>query len=396
VTEAGAGPAIPTRLVLCLGLSQLVAWGVTYYLVGVLGPRIGADLGLPPTLVYGGFSLALVVMGLASPAVGRGVERRGGRPVMATGSLIAALGLAALAAARGPVLYLAAWLAIGLSMRMILYDAAFAALARIGGRRARRPIAQITLLGGLASTAFWPAGDALADAFGWRGAVLAYAGFALLTLPLHLAIPDARPAGPLPGAAPEPAPLASAGRDQRVAAVLYAVIVAGTSVLNSGMSAHMIPILVGLGAGLQGAVWIGTMRGVGQSGARLGEVLFGRNLGPLALCLGSTALLPPAFVLGLWGGVSPAAGLVFAVLYGVGNGLTTIVRGTLPLALFDPGTYGGLVGRLIAPSFYAAALAPLAYAAVIERFGPAAALHLSTALALVVAGAALELRRRFG
>ena len=77
-------------------------------------------------------------------------------------------------------------------MRAILYDAAFAALARIGGPDAGRPIAQVTLLGGLASTCFWPIGHLLADAFGWRGALAVYALIALATVPLHLAIPKGR------------------------------------------------------------------------------------------------------------------------------------------------------------------------------------------------------------
>src|SRR3546814_17733686 len=85
-------------------------------------------------------------------------------------------------------------------MRLTLYDAAFASLVRVGGHHARRPIAQITLLGGLASTVFWPLGHALVHYFDWRGALWAYAGFALLTIPLHLAIPPSRPEGAAPAA----------------------------------------------------------------------------------------------------------------------------------------------------------------------------------------------------
>src|SRR3546814_4453972 len=128
-------------------------------------------------------------MGASSPMIGRAIDRHGGRPVMAAGSLLTALGCAGIALSDGAAAYYAAWLCLGLAMRMTLYDAAFAALARIGGPQAKRPISQITLLGGLASTAFWPIGHFLAESFGWRAALLVYAGFALLTLPLHLAIP---------------------------------------------------------------------------------------------------------------------------------------------------------------------------------------------------------------
>ena len=196
---SAARPAVGRRTVVCLGISQLVCWGISYYLIGVFGELIAADLGWSRTLVYGGFSIALLAMGIASPLVGRLIDRLGGARVMSLGSVLCALGTAGLALAHDVAAYYAAWICLGVAMRAILYDAAFAALARIGGPDAGRPIAQVTLLGGLASTCFWPIGHLLADAFGWRGALAVYALIALATLPLHMAIPkgryeDARPA----------------------------------------------------------------------------------------------------------------------------------------------------------------------------------------------------------
>jgi len=385
---------IPRATVLCLGLSQLVCWGISYYLIGAFGEMMTAELGWRPSLIHGGFSAALLVMGAVSPWVGRLIERHGGRPVMTAGSLLMAAGCALLALARDPGTYYAAWLCLGLAMRMTLYDAAFAALARIGGPAAKRPISQITLLGGLASTVLWPIGHALAEAFGWRGALWAYAVLALATIPLHLAIPAGRYAAPRAEAGAPPAP-AGAGGDRRLTAVLYAVITTCTAFLNSGMSAHMIGILSGLGIAAGLAVWISTLRGIGQSSSRLCEVLFGGRMHPLTLAVLSSAILPVAFGCGLLSGVSVAAAIAFALLYGAGNGLLTIVRGTLPLVLFDPSRYGALVGRLLMPSFLLSALAPLVYALVIERFGDRAALALSLLLAGLICAAAALLRSRF-
>jgi MFS family permease len=386
---------VPRRTVFCLGLSQLVCWGISYYLIGAFGDLIAADTGWSPPVVHGGFSAALLVMGLSSSSVGRAIDRHGGRAVMVLGSGVTVLGCAGLALAQHVFLYYAAWLCVGLAMRMTLYDAAFAALARIAGAAAKRPISQVTLLGGLASTVFWPIGHALAEQLGWRGAVLVYAGFAVLTIPLHLALPGGRagPASPTPLPGPPPAPAAPGSR--RLAAALYAVIVTLTSFLNSGLSAHMIAMLAGVGMAAGLAVWIATLRGIGQSSARLCEVLSGSRLNPLTLAVLATALLPVAFVAGLFSGQLVAAGIAFAFLYGAGNGLVTIVRGTLPLVLFDPGAYGSLVGRLLAPSFLLAALAPLAYAVVIESFGDRAAFALSCAVAAIVLGAAIILRLRY-
>jgi MFS family permease len=385
---------IPRRTVLLLGLSQLICWGVTYYLIGVFGDLIVADLRWSPSLVHGGFSAALLVMGFASPLAGWWIDRYGGRPVMAAGSGLGALGCLGLAGAHDPAMYYAAWLCLGLAMRFTLYDAAFAALARIGGPLARRPIAQITLLGGLASTAFWPIGHVLAERLGWRGALVAYAAFALLTVPLHLAIPDYR--YDEVGMLPAPSLPAATRRDRRVAAALYALVVTLTTFLNSGMSAHMIGILSGLGLAAAVAVSVATLRGVGQSTARLTEVLFGARVHPLSLNLSAAAVLPVCFAAGLLSGQLLAAAIAFAFLYGAGNGILTITRGTIPLVLFDPRTYGAFVGRLLVPSFLLSAAAPLAYAAVIERLGHSAALVLSIGVAAIILVAVLALRLRFG
>jgi MFS family permease len=372
-----------------------VCWGVSYYLVAVFGEAIAAELGWSRAVVHGGFSAALLVMALSSRLTGALIDRHGGRWVMATGSVLTAVGCAGIARAHAVPAYYAAWACLGLAMRFTLYDAAFAALARIGGPHAKAAISQITLLGGLASTTFWPVGHALAGLVSWRGAVLAYAGFGLATLPLHLAIPVTRhEPGPAPGVAERP-PLAVDPRDRWVAGALYALVLTFAAVLNSAMSAHLIGILAGFGLGASAAVWLATLRGVGQSLARLAEVLSGSRLDPLRLNLLASVLLPVSFVAALWSGHTPVAA-AFAFLYGAGNGLSTIARGTLPLVLFDTRSYGAVVGRLLVPSFVVSAAAPLVYAIVIERFGEAAAIHLSLAVSLAVLAAGAILQARFG
>ena len=377
-----------------LGFGQLVSWGVTYYLIGVLGHRIAVDLGWSLTAVQGGFAAGLLVMGLSSPLAGRMIETYGGRRVMTAGALIGAAGCVALALARDAVVYYAAWAVIGLAMRLTLYDAAFAALARIAGRGARRAMAQITLLGGFASTVFWPVGDALADAFGWRWAAAAFGLFCALSALLYRTLPDERHAPP-PIDADTPASLAAASAPAsrlRLAAVLYALAAALVSALNSAMSAHMIGLLAGLGLGLQSAVWTASLRGFGQTGARACEVLFGARLRAVDLNLVASVILVGGFLAALAVSGEVWVAVCFVLMFGAGNGLSTITRGTLPLAFFDPHTYGSLVGRLIAPSFLLSAAAPVAYAAAIERFGAVAAVWLSLALAAGAFAAALGLK----
>lgn len=380
------------RTVAAIGLTQLVNWGLSYYALGVFGPAIAAQPGFGPALTYGGFSLALAVMGLSSAALGRGLDRHGGRAVMSAGSLLLALGCVMLALAPGAGLYLAGWGVLGLGMRMCLYEAAFAALVQAGGSAARPALSQITLLGGLASSLFWPLGHLLEGALGWRGALLVYAAIALSMLPLYRLLPAAGQGGG-GTAAPRRATIPP---ETRAAAILFAAIVAATAFLSSGLSAHLIALLTGRGIGTETAVALAAAPGIAQSTARLLEIVLGRRLDPRALALVAAGILTLGMAAGpAIAGAGPGAA-VFVLGYGAGNGLLTIARGSLPLVLFPVADYAVIAGRLIAPSFYAAAAAPLLYAMLIARAGPAAALWLSLALALVIAAAAaaLFLRRR--
>lgn len=332
--------------VVWLSFSQLICWGISYYLIGAFGDAIATELGWSLSLVHGGFTVALLTMGACSPMAGNLIDRYGGRYVMAAGSLLNALGCVGLAVADSVALYYGAWVCLGVAMRLTLYDAAFAALVRIEGPHARRSISQVTLMGGLASTVFWPLGQSIAAQVGWRGALLVYAACALATVPLHLAIPDGRYHA---ASTDEPKAQSNVVGNQRarlVAGTLYALIVALMNFLNSGMSAHMIDLLVGLGVAASAAVWIAALRGVGQSSARLGEVLFGAGLHPLRLHLGATLVLPACFAVGFMSDRFILAAAAFAFLYGAGNGLVTITRGTLPTVLFDYSTYGAFTGKL--------------------------------------------------
>lgn len=117
------------------------------------------------------------------------------------------------------------------------------------------------------------------------------------------------------------------------------------------------------------------------------------SLGVSQLAVVAAAGLPVAFGVGLLAGFSTPAAGVFAFLYGACNGALTIARGTLPLVLFDPATYGATVGRLLLPGFLASAVAPMLYAIVTSHGGGPAALLLSLAAALVALAAAIALRR---
>src|ERR1700704_6063022 len=149
-------------------------------------PLIAAERGWSMTFAMGGFSLALLTAGLASPRVGLMIDRHGGHRVMPAGSLLGALGLFLLVYADHPAAYLAVWMLLGVAIAASLYDPAFATLGRIFGAAARPPITALTLAGGFASTVSWPLTHVMIEWGGWRSAYLLHAALlAFLAAPLN-------------------------------------------------------------------------------------------------------------------------------------------------------------------------------------------------------------------
>jgi MFS family permease len=348
-------------IIAVLGFTQCLAWGSSYYLLAVLAKPIAADTGWPLTWVVGGVSLGLLIAGFASPAMGRAVERYGGRPVLACGSVILALGLAGLGISAHPITYFAAWAVLGLGMAVGLYDVAFATLGRLYGADARRLITNLTLIGGFASTLAWPLSALLVETWGWRGACVVYAGMHLaLGLPMHLLLLPAEvrqsPRDPAESASLSSAEVPWPRRQYLVLVGMLAVNFTLQAVIATVMSVHLLAILQRLGLELGAAVALGTLVGPSQVGGRLLEVAFGRHVHPVW-----TAVAASLFVfagLTLLVVVPPVVMAGALVLYGAGNGIKTIVKGTLPLALFGASGYAALMGRLAMPTLLAQAVAP--------------------------------------
>jgi MFS family permease len=360
-------PLGQTGVIAVLGFTQCLAWGSSYYLLAVLAKPIAAETRWPLTWVVGGVSLGLLIAGFASPGMGRAVEHYGGRPVLACGSVILSLGLLCLGVSADPITYFAAWAVLGLGMAVGLYDAAFATLGRLYGSEARRLITNLTLIGGFASTLAWPFSALLVETWGWRGACFAYAGMHLaLGVPMHLLLLPAEVRQPSAASRPaedsgdvEVVPGTEAHWPRRRSVTLVWMLAVNftlQAVIATVMSVYLLTILQRFGLELGTAVALGTIVGPSQVGGRLLEVAFGRHVHPvwtavaasLFVCTGLTLLVvvPPVVMAGA------------LVLYGAGNGIKTIVKGTLPLALFGSSGYASLMGRLAMPTLLAQAVAP--------------------------------------
>ena len=187
--------AVRWPVITALGVTQIMAWGSSYYLPAVLARPIAVDTGWPLGWVIGGLSLGLLAAGAVSPIVGRVIASRGGRPVLAASACLLAMGLLLLSLAHSLPVFWAAWLVIGLGMGAGLYDPAFATLGRMYGESGRSAITALTLFGGFASTVCWPLSAFLESHVGWRGACQAYAAVQLGRGASHyLFVPAARTA----------------------------------------------------------------------------------------------------------------------------------------------------------------------------------------------------------
>lgn len=356
----------PAAVIWALGLTQIIGYGTLYYSFSVLAPAMAADFGWPSEWVYGVLSVSLFVGGLIAPVSGMWADRFGAARVMTWGSFGAALALVACALAPNGAAFVAAFVAIEIVSAFVLYATAFAALAQIAGQGAQRSITHLTLIAGFASTVFWPVTSVLHQMLTWREIYLVYAGANLLVcLPIHgwlmRFMRRTRAAGaPAVGPADESAWRAAPPR------IVFVLMLAGFAALgfvSSAILMHMVPLLSTLGLGAVGVV-ITTLFGPAQVASRLINMRFGKGLSQPLLAAIAAGLMPAGLIaLALTAPFVPGAA-VFAVLFGLGSGLTSIVSGTLPLVLFGTAGYGRRLGSISSARLIVSAFAPFAFALV--------------------------------
>ena len=359
--------------VCALGIAQITTWGTSYYCLGVLAGPIAADTGWSLSLVYFGFTVSLLAMGLVSAWAGRVIDRHGARGVMSAGIVLVSVSLYALAQVRSEAGYLAAWAAIGVGMRFCLYDAAFVALVQIVPARGRQAISYLTLFGAFASSVFWVLGHYFNEAYGWRRTLelfaLINAGVCLPLILAGLARRDARAAGSeaATAAARDGPPLQ--GRARRIAIGLFAAIMSLNGFVFGVVTVQLVPLLEAAGLTAAAAVWIASLKGFAQFGGRVVEISFGSKLRAITVARLAIGALPLSFLLLLFAGANVQVILAFTLLMGASQGVITIVRGALPLALFGASGYGTVLGFIATPILVVNAVSPSLFALIVDRWG---------------------------
>lgn len=372
----------PIRIACVVGLLQIMAWSCTYFLLAVLAAPIAQSLGLSLPVVVGGLAWGLLVAGVFAPSVGKMVDRCSGRSVLASSSILLASGLIAIAAADGLFTYYLAWTLLGVAMAAGLYDATFATLGKIFGRRVRSLIPIVVLLASFSSTLGWPLIVQLQTAIGWRSACLVLATVhVFLGFPTYLlVIPAARPSKVVRRVT---SILPTAKVETRESLVFFylATLLTCQAFIVSCLSVHLLEVLRVSGVNADLVLVVGMAIGPAQAIPLVLEYIAGHRWHPtwsarLAMFLSFLAMtclmLQPAQM-----------ALPAAMLYGAGNGMLTIARGTLPLSLFGVESYGKYLGMLARPMLFAQACGPLLAALLLSSSGTTVLMSGMWALALL-------------
>jgi MFS family permease len=364
MTAPQSSPSM-TPIVLALGLTQIIGYGTLYYSFGTVAPHIAESFGWTEEWVYGALSASLLVSGLIAPISGRLADRYGAAWIMAAGSLLAALALGFSAIAPEGISFAIGLLVTEIATAFVFYATAFTLVVQASGGRGQSSITHLTLIAGFASTLFWPLTGYLVEQLGWRGTYLLFAALNLgVCVPVHLML--ARLIRRRTAAASEtqsthapPVPLVPPEQQTRV----FLLLILSFSLLSFVMSAvlvHMVPMLASLGLGSM-AVVATTLFGPAQFCSRFINLQFGRGLSQPMLGLIAAAVMPTGLLVLVLTAPSPIGAAIFAILFAMGTGLSSIAGGTLPLALFGPMGYGRRQGVLSSARLVVSAAAPFVF-----------------------------------
>lgn len=357
----------PPTILWMLSLGQLISWGLVYYTFPLFVVPMTEELGWSRSALFGALSAGLLVAGLASIPVGALIDRGHGRLLMTVGSLGAAALLLAWSHVAALPLFYALWIGLGACQAVLLYEPAFAVITRVYGPRYKQAILFMTFVGGLASTFGIPFTQFLIDRIGWRPSLEVLAAINVGVALVHALFVPPRAVAPVPIGAPPP-PRAHAGTRRkgplaeavRLPAFWGLVVAfAGYGLAFSAMSFHLIPLLddrqVPTGVIMAIIALIGPMQVVGRVLLMVGQ----RHVTVIQLGAGIYFAFPVSMAM-LAMGISDVYWLIlFAIIYGVANGLVTILRGMAVPEFIGPEGYGVVNGALTMPTNTMRAAGPL-------------------------------------
>ena len=364
-------------LILWMSLTQLISWGSVFYMFSLIMGPIEQALGLSRAEASLAFSLSLLMEGVLAYPVGRLIDKGYERWVMSGGSLLLALGLALHSQVQAPWQLYAVWMLLGTGCAMTLYTPAFAILTRRFPLDFRRAIITLTFLGGLASTVFIPLMAWLIAHWGWRNTLLVLALFQLLIcLPIHAWVlrgtrrsPRKSQAGETPTSDASPVTQAASRPNttrEPLAPIFRSKAFWFASAFNLmsmsvtvALPAHMISLLSESQLPAAWVIAIPASIGAVQVLGRVLLLVLEKHLNLHRSNRWITTLLPLGLLCLIASPGHPWLALVFVLLFGLGNGLLTIVKGTIMASYVSRDHVATLNGAIGLPLALARASSPL-------------------------------------
>ncbi|UVK37983.1 arsenite efflux MFS transporter ArsK [Mesorhizobium sp. AR10] len=374
---------VPASAIWALGITQIVGYGTLYYSYGILAPAVATELAWSQKWVFAVLSASLLASAVLAPIAGSLADRFGAARLMVPGSLAATAALLLCALAPGRIGFAVGVLAMELASCFVLYSTAFVAIVQLGGRG--RSITHLTLIAGFASTLFWPLTTVLHDHLGWREVLAIFAALNLgICLPIHWWLARfSRSIGKEDRIVPATVGV-SVSRPRHGWSPIFVLMLAGFAIEGFMLSAilvQMVPLLTAVGLGAVG-VLVASLFGPSQVASRLVNMLFGHGLSQTWLAFGATTALAGGLAVLLVTAPSVSGAILFALLFGLGSGLMSIVSGTLPLELFGHARYGAYVGWITAARQFCSAFAPFGLTFMMAGVGVFPALWLNVLVGL--------------
>lgn len=383
-------------LIIGLGISCTIGYGTLFYSFSLLSLEFEKTFSWSSEFIYGIYSLGILLSGIAAPFIGHRLDRLGVYRPMAVGSFVVAMSFYCLSLVETKAQFIAALLLMEIASILVLYESAFVALTHYFGQKARSAITQITLIAGFASTIFWPLISYLLSISDWRVIYIFMALLHLLVcLPLHIFLlkPIQRPTKKIDKRVSDNIDVqknikekSDRQKNRKLEAIL-SISIGSMAFCIAGLQIHLFGIMSSLQFSEKLAVIVGSLIGPSQVIARFADLLLGKLIQPINLgiiSIGSMALGLAALIFSAY--FMPLTILLFAIFFGFGQGLTYIVRGTIPLYLFGPNSYGAITGRINGLRMIMTALAPISFSIIIEAFGSIPLLTLLCFIMLISIG----------
>jgi len=360
------------KSVLGLGVTTTIGYGTLYYSITIMSEELAREFLWSKSFIFAILSLGILLGGLIAPIVGKTLDKHGARNIMSVGSVLCAVGLFSLSFIETKLDYILAILFLESVSVLVLYEAAFVAFSQLAGVKARLPIIQITLMAGFASTIFWPLISYLLTIISWREVYQILALFhVFIALPIHFYIlkPNLKVDNKDLKEETFTDCICLEGKSRKKSFILLAIAFSLIAIPVTAMQTQFLALFKGFGIEAATAVALGAIIGPSQVVARVIDMVFSKKSTPMVTAVVSTAIMTLGLMILLFSGYDYIYALLFVILYGAGQGLTDIVRGTLPLYLYGKDGYGKTIGGLNLFRLIVTSMVPFGFAVILETFG---------------------------